>query len=459
MNLSNQRDTDNISNINSFSIPVLRNLTKIEHKHILSKIIPDFKKNLIDGRKEISNQNDPSFEKVQDYYNSFLQNDPNCLLGKIENALVDSIVFDAIDEVLIYKADLEAADFNTLKEHTYFNKKIYERQVKQTNERSADLELLTIRKVRDNSILILFSHGIYKTTVRSERKSILFSCIIDKDSSTLQIKYQSTLVKNFRSDYSKTLTQLIEQIVEVIETLLPNMLLFNEKKAQDYEKNIYEIFKDYSEESESIIKNIETNKNELLLLESIENFLSTELEINIEEMGFDARKDELIQSYIKRVLSIYYQNVATNINDNKTFQSYLYAFSFLSSESTRSSTSKGKNDAIYKDDIFWRLKDVIYTTKRIKSIAVFERFNKIDPSKVYTTEELQVLDTIVGKSKKEIDDINETNQLLIESTLNIDFKIDSVRGGLKLHYNNNTNTKFERGLKNDYVITKIVKYL
>ena len=457
-----QLNHNNITSANykSFPIPLLRNLQKNEHKHMLNKIVENFDADLIDGKKSISTKNDPSYEKVQDYYDGLLNNDPENILEKIENELVYSLAFDTIDEVIIYKINDNIRKIDSIMKDSYFNKKIYQQRIKKPDEASVKkLELITIRRLKTkntNCILFLFSHGIYKTLKRSDKKLILFSCIIDLNKNTLQIKYQSNNVKNLKNQYNVTLSDVFKEIREIIQYKVADIDIYDKREIRNYEKNIYLIFKDFSDDSEKVIKKIDTNKDETNLVTDIEDFMTNKLDINLLGLGYDARNDELINSYSRRILSIYYQNVAMKINDNKTFQSYLYAFTFLSSESTRSSTSKGNNEAIYKDDIFWRLKDLIHTTGRIKSLSVFDRFNKKNPEKVYTLEELNQLS---AASQSKAKDYSDHVKKLMEETLNIDYKVEAMHGGIKLHYNKNLNTNFERGIKNDYVIAKIVKYL
>lgn len=460
--------TQNTSSIfNTFSLPFLRNLQKVEHKYILNKIVPNFLDSDIDGHKDIASTDDPSFEKVKDYYDSFLPTQVNYneeVLNSIENDLLNFIAFDSIDEVLIFKIGIESPEFTydfykkKLVTDPYYNRKIYTHW-RTNNEDSSkrDLELLTIKPVTSlvnetKSFMLLFSNGFYET-LGSKKTTILFSCILDFENFNIQIKYQTKNIKNLKTTHRTLLSNVIDQIKTVVLNKFAELRIFDDKDTSNYEKNLYYLFRDLASESEEIIKQDKSNKDEAILKKEVEEFIHKTLNVNIQSSHVDAIKDERVNSYINRVLSIYYQNVASNINENKSFQSYIYGFTFQSSEATRSSTSKGQTEAIYKDDIYWRLKDLIHDTKKIKTISIFERFNKKTPSKIYTSKELAVL------SKTNESKISNTDQLLIDNTLNVDYKIESMHGGLKIHYKIKSSNKFERGIKNDYIIKKVIGYI
>lgn len=295
--------------------------------------------------------------------------------------------------------------------------------IRGVSEKNKDLSLIKCTQEGDE-INFIFQAG---TTLDDNNKETIFLiiCTLDLKNSFLQIKYK----KSHRNKSSFNNRRIFSEVIEYISTLeIVTVGKFNPSALKSI---IFNMFEDESNRADKIIKN--NIGSELVLQHEAEIALFLKETLNINEFNSDYYND-----YKSKMVSIFLHQNAILMKDADFGDRYLFAFSFYDGYSTRSSTRNNDKNHVYTGNLYWTLKDLIIKKRKMSSISMYYKFSPHDFTFIGG-------DNAIGVEVN----IKENSSLgLDEGCFEIDFL--------------NTNKKRRdslRGVKNDYVISEINRYV
>lgn len=328
----------------------------------------------------------------------------------LEESLFNHLVYDGPDHSYIRKLYKEKNDDvlkQYIKKHPAYNRKI-------NSSKPMKDDIISIR-ITGNKIGFLITHGTIRVK-DNKRVNLVSSCILDLKRNIIINKTTKRFLDKSDQNVGSILTKTANNIREIVDRNI-NIYVFN---ANFLQETIYKIFKDDSIKAEEEIKTeIENTIKEDELKNKIREFLTHELKLKSPE------------KHLEKTLSIYYQDFSELFQPTQFGSGFVFAFGFLDKQYTKSSTRdmKKKKDPIYKKDIYWTLKDYIYKLGSLDELAVHWRFNKNDYTENYD------LDTLMF----------------------VELNLKEFNRCLEIHYYNSDEIK--RGVKEEYVLRKIKKYL
>lgn len=336
---------------------------------------------------------------------------------KLEERLFNDLTNNIPDNYYIYdfshSKSYEEIVNELQKNTTFFNKPIYTFDI----ENKDSLQLVSIR-LKDNKITILLRYG-YTYGEESSTDSLIFfiPCVLDFQNNMLIIKFREI----HRKKSKKKVNQLLPQIISTIKKLNDDFV-FNGYGKKKIHSLLYKMFKNESVRAEEIMKKSSKIFTDDELNTYINNFLTKQLAIPKDADDFE--------SYTNRIKSIYYQNIASLLKEISFGNRYMFAFAFFDGLSTKSITRDAGRFNVYNKKLYWSLKDLIHTEKKITELSMYYKFNP-----------------------KNFDaEIEGDNFYFVEATYKESY------GSLLIDFYNN---KFDstRGIRNGYVISEIKKYL
>ncbi|MEK8198381.1 hypothetical protein [Lysinibacillus sp. FSL M8-0134] len=281
------------------------------------------------------------------------------------------------------------------------------------------LQIVSIRlKEKEKKIIILLRYG-YTYGEESNTNSLIFfiPCVLDFHNKMLIIKFREI----HRKKSKKKINKLLPQVINCIKNLNDDFT-FNGYGKKKIHSTLYEMFKVESARAEKLIKSSSDSHTDEELNNNINTFLTKQLSI--------PASSKEIESYTNRIKSIYYQNIASQLEEISFGNRYMFAFAFFDGLSTKSTTRDAGRFNVYNKKLYWTLKDLIHTEQKITELSMYYKFNP-----------------------KNFDaEIEGENFYFVEATLKESY------GSLMIDFYKN---KFDstRGIRNGYVISEIKKYL
>lgn len=424
----------------NFDLSLLNKFEGQKLNEFLEAFIPDYNQQLLDSRKS----GEVGKKVIRRVLNQFLQ--------ELDFEQPDNLnAFESIDRAFFFFLFYQDQD-------TYYHKKIKNRNLnidyvwssleednnwkkyldKHMVDFSANDEVVSIRKDYEN-LLILFNCGTYTTTKRKEEKPFLVSCRLNFKNNILSIGIKDSIFSKISDEdkdvYGRKRTELIAFVINKITSM--NLKLSFESYAEGaVEDALYQLFIDQSNQAEALIK--ESFENEDEDQRSVIQFKEIAEEFLREKFGLKRP-----QEFVQKALSMKYQDQATQMPISKFANNggYIFGFSFVEKQITRSDNKSDKKKPIYSSKLYWNLKDIIDEYPNISQLSMFWKFNKINS------------DTNIVDS--------DTNDLTF---VELDYKCSN--NDLVLHYYVKSNQlsifeadSLDRKRREDYALRQINKYL
>ncbi|MGX7328062.1 hypothetical protein [Enterococcus bulliens] len=400
----------------------------------LKPSIPEYNKKLIELKNEGKTGKEAVITVLNQYINSNSE-ESEFDLDSIEEAFFLFLFFQDQD-TYYHKKIIEIPNLSEIWEQlqsskfsSYLDKKLYDLDDSQG--------IVSIRK-EQNSLLCLFNIGICITPNTKEEKQFLVSCRINLDSKIISIGIKDSMFSKIR-DQDKTKFggkryDLIKSIFDQIDKMILGIEIKKFEEAQ-LESALYKLFKEQSEKAEDLIKRnveeVDSNISVEQLKEEAEEFLSK---------NFLLKEPE---KFVEKALSIKYQDQAsrmsieTFINDG----GYVFGFSFVEKQLTRSDNKNDKKTPIYESKLYWNLKEIIAEYSNLSKLSVFWKFNK-DNFDIRVSETLDEALTFV-----EVDYKIGNNELITH------YYVDSSSAAIEKE------NSFDRIRREDYALRQIIRYL
>lgn len=420
-----------ISLINKFQTKQLNDFLKEEIPNYNKKVFEEITKsafgrerinnvltgyiNELEASKELQNQN--KIDYIEDSFFKFLfYQDQDTYYNKRISESTDSI------EKIIKK----------IKKDKYFSKFLDKKLYRIKNNTG----LMTIRQEEDD-LLFLYNFGTQVTPIKEEEKQFLVSCRVNFKQKLLLIGLKDSMVSKINEDdkakFENKRTKLIKKVIKQIKVLGIEVENFSSERI---ESALYEMFVDESKKALEVIKNkLTSNDPDSKTIQDFKDLT--------EEFLVDQLKLINPQEFIDKAISLKYQDQAMEMDASEYVSQggFIFGFSFVEKDITRSENKNDKRQPIYKSELYWSIKDIIDKYPRLSNLSMFWKFNKKDFSKLVVDSNLDDLSSI------ELEYRSLNNELIlyyfVKSKNN---KIDNT-------------TSLNRKRREDYALRKINEYL
>lgn len=387
--------------------------------------------------REVQNAGKSGKEGIQEVLKDSLTSMTKENLDEIEDGLF-SFLFYQDQDTYYHKKIIKGNNFlqslSNIRGDTFFSRYMDRKLYNVPNE----FGLISIRQ-EGNDLLLLFNFGTYVTKVRNDEKQFLISCRLNIETDILSIGIKDSLFSNVRAEdklkFGGKRHSLVSTIVEEIEKLKLDINIINFQEG-NLETILYKMFLSESDKAISLIKDsLEQNDGEN---RSIDDFETMAAEFLAEQ--FVLKNPE---KFIDRALSLKYQDQAEQMPITSFVNSggYIFGFSFVEKQVTRSNNKSDKKKPIYQYKLYWSLKEIIDEYPNISQLAMYWKFNK-------------------NNFEKKVAESTEGELLFVE----LEYKI--WNNELIFHYFVNSENMVisklnsnERKLKEDYALRKIIQYL
>lgn len=424
----------------NFDLSLLNKFEGQKLNEFLGVFIPDYNQQILDSRKA----GGMGKQIIRRVLNQYIQ---EMDLEQQENLKT----LDSIDRAFFFFLFYQDQD-------TYYHKKIISRSLnidyiwssleedrnwksylnKNMVDFSTNDEVVSIRKDHED-LLILFNCGTYTTSQLKEEKPFFVSCRLNLRNKILSIGIKDSMFSKISDEdkdiFGRKRTELIAFVINKIINM--NLGLSFERYAEGaVEDALYQLFIDQSNQAETLIK--ESFENEDEDQRSVTQFKEIAEEFLREKFGLKRP-----QEFVQKALSMKYQDQATQMPISKFANNggYIFGFSFVEKQITRSDNKSDKKKPIYSSKLYWNLKDIIDEYPNISQLSMFWKFNKIN------------FDTNIVDS--------DTNDLTF---VELDYKCSN--NDLVLHYYVKSNQlsifeadSLDRKRREDYALRQINKYL
>ncbi len=422
--------------IMNFESSLLNKLTVTQTNTYFRDIIEEYDKKL---KEEINSGGNPREIVINKFLNSLDETNP-----KDEKKLID--IDDTIFSFLFFQdqdtyyhrrisGEVSADDIIAKLQLNDHCKKAINRKIFDVEN---DLGIVTIRKKSDD-VLILFNYGTYVTAKRMKEKQFLVSCRINCSKNIISIGFKDSAFSKIKEEHKKAFGIKRNKLIKDIITKITNLKLdINIKsfKEEVIESTLYKMFVSESEKAIDLIRTkVEDADKENRNIEQLkiiaEDFLKTQFLLKNPE------------GFVEKALDLKYQDFAEQMEISNFINNggYIFGFSFVEKQVTRSDNKSDKREPIYKYKLFWNLKDIIDEYLNLSQLSMYWKFNKYDSDKTIGESDDEHL-TFVEVDYKSINDelvlhyfVNSDNQVL--STDNAD---DAKR-------------------REDYALQQIIRYL
>lgn len=320
---------------------------------------------------------DNNWEKISSILNELKDN------GKLndtslQETLYNEIVHTLPDDIYIYPFKLDeniSAEviYRSFSQHQRFNLSILHPVAEKSN-----LTIQTIRKENDK-LIILFRLG-YGLDKENQKTIFFIPCIIDFNNKMFIIKVKYSVRK-------KTIYKPLE-VVNIILNYMKDWqdnLLISTLLTSEIQSIFFEMFKKESSRAEKIIKEHDSLEPPEDLNNDIIEFLANSLNINqptnyqdYEDMEeFEDEKADFITN-LNKIKSIYYHDKAKKMSSLSFGNRYMFAFTFFDGISSKSATRNSDKQHVYTGNLYWTLKDLIFTEEKISELSMYYKFDPND---------------------------------------------------------------------------------
>lgn len=416
-----------------FDLSLLNKFNGSKLSDLLEPYIEDYANKLLEAR----NAGKPGREGIQKVLKGNLASLPPESLDEIEDAIF-SFLFYQDQDTYYHKKIIKGKNFTQslkkMKEDVIYSEYMDRKLYNVPNE----LGLISIRQ-EGNDLLLLFNFGTYVTKLRYEEKQFLVSCRLNLEMNILSIGIKDNLFSNIRAEdkikFGGKRYSLVSKVIEEVKRLQLDIDIINFQEGT-LESTLYKMFVSESNKATDLIKNsLEETDQENRTIEEFERIAA--------EFLADKFVLKNPEKFIGRALSLKYQDQAEQIPITTFIDSggYIFGFTFIEKQVTRSNNKSDKKKPIYHYKLYWSLKDIIDEYPSISQLAMYWRFNK-------------------HNLKKKVKDSKEDELLFVE----VEYKV--WNNELSLHYfvssDNLVISKLksdERKLREDYALRQIIQYL
>lgn len=328
--------------------------------------------------------------------------------NELEAKIFHHLVFNSPDYSFVRHINKKENSNSQIKamfqESIAFNRKV--------NKPISSRENLISIRIEGNKIIFLFR---FDTVEINEEKqaTVLVPCILDLDRNIFLVRIKNRYLRRSKEKPNSVIgktTGEVKKIGNEIVDIVP-------VNAENIQEGLYNLFDDDSYEAEKGIK------------ETIEDEKQQQLEKNIKDFITENLDAEFQEQYLERILSIYYQEIASSFSASKFGNRYVFALGFLDKQDIQSSARNINRHPIYSKEIYWNLKDIIHKHKSLEDLSIFWQFN---PS------------NFGSRPTDEQKDFVEVNLKVINKSL-------------RIHYYDTSEEK--RGFKEEYVLRQLERYL
>lgn len=360
----------------NFELSLINKFDSKNLNALLVEEIPDYNKKLLET-KQIGKFGKESIQKVLNDHIKELITDAagTGKIDNIENALFLYLFYQDQDTYYHKKIVGRSLDVSAhwksleLKDDysAFLNKKLYNSKNK--------TGIVSIRSDQNN-LLILFNFGQYTTSRRKEKKQFLVSCRLNFDTKILSVGIKDSMFSKISDDdkekFGKTRFELVQTILNEIYSM--ELGLRFEKYGEGLvEGALYKLFIDQSKKAENLIKqSFEEEDEEQRSVEEFKTMAKKFLEEN-----FVLKQPE---KFVEKALSMKYQDQASQMPTSSFINDggYIFGFSFVEKQITRSDNKSEKKKPIYESKLYWNLKDLIDEYPNLSQLSIFWKFNKYD---------------------------------------------------------------------------------
>lgn len=171
-------------------------------------------------------------------------------------------------------------------------------------------------------------------------------------------------------------------------------------------KAIYMMFKELSNEAESILKSKVNKETE----DKIIAFINS---ISLKEVK---------QEYIEQVKAVIYQDISSNMKEEIFRKGWVFRFHFREGDHTRATSKQDKRQPVYSSKTFWQLKELIHSEEEMYEAGFHWNLNETPGDEKF-----------------------------------VDVRVEQKNGTMILHYY--YQMRVDRKEKEDFVIRKIASYI
>ncbi len=363
-----------MTDMHKYKIALLRNFEVQYLKPLLARYIEDFNKKFdqAPGSNGWSKLNSLLEEIITKKTKSY---------EEIDKQFFEKLVFETPDHIYIrpLESDIDADEFEErYSDHTAMNRKLF-------SGISSNDKLITIRKY-DNKIVLLYQFGTHKISEETIL-TLICPCVIDFNKERIIIRTKAHYVKKSRVK----LGDIIDTIKDHINNKLDFEVSVGEYNPSMLHQTLFEMFKIESEKAEIVIKEHMNETNESELIHKINDFLKTDLRLHEPD------------KYIDRVKYAYYQDLSSSLKSSDFRNGYIFAFTFLDRQLTKSVTRNVLRDPIYNKKVYWNLKDLIYDYGELIEISLHWRFNKDDFEQIPEGDDFSFVEVSFRETNKSLE--------------------------------------------------------
>lgn len=363
-----------MTNRQNYKVALLRNFEVQYLKPLIAEYIDDFNK------KFEQVQGNSGWSKLSSLIEEIMSGKPE-EYKEIDDQFFEKLVFETPDHVYIrpLESDIDAEEFEErYSDHIAMNRKLL------TNIDPED-KLITIRK-HNNKIILLYQFGTHRISEETSL-TLVCPCIIDFDKERIIIRTKAHYVKKS----SVKLNHILDTIKDHINKSLDFEVSVGEYNPATLHQNLFEMFKTESEKAEIVIKQHMKKDTEPDLIKKISDFLTDDLQLHEPD------------NYIDRVKYAYYQDLSSSLKSSDFKNGYIFAFTFLDRQLTRSITRNVQRDPIYNKKVYWNLKDLIYDYGELIEISLYWRFDKDDFSKEPVEDNFTFVEVSLRETNKSLE--------------------------------------------------------
>ncbi|MFJ3386876.1 hypothetical protein [Lysinibacillus sp. Ag94] len=332
---------------------------------------------------------------------------------KLDKTLFNELTWVLPDNHFIYFFETDD-NINRIKNVIDDKTNALDRPIHYSSTEYEELQLVSIRQ-EDDSLVLLFRYGF--TRNEETKKTIFFiACEYNFSRKTFIIKMRDTL----RSNAGKNRRSLISEIFGYVKELTPTVT-YKRKAKKEIKNQIYQLFL------------TETKKAEEIIQDSLP-IPETTLDIDIQAFILDIlnlKSEDDLESNLKIVKYMYFQNVAQNLNSKTFTDRYIFAFSFHDGNTTRSVTRDAKRQHIYGKKLYWNLKSLVTEDTKVDEISMYFRINKQ----------------------------NYKLKPLSNNFIGLEVTIREFQGSYMVDYYNNIRRDSERRMKSEFLLHELEQYL
>lgn len=313
---------------------------------------------------------------------------------------------------------------------SYLNRKLYD----VINQRG----IVSIRSDEED-LVILFNFGTYVTARKKDEKQFLVSCRLNFKLEMISIGIKdscfSKISEEDKDSFGRKRYDLVENILDTIQRMDLG-LGFESFGEENVEQSIYKLFKEQSCKANDLIKeSFEEEDTEKRSVDEFKQMAETFLREN-----FVLKQPDL---FVEKALSLKYQDQAAQMPLEKFANNggYIFGFSFVEKQITRSDNKSDKKRPIYESKLYWSLKDIIDEYPNLSQLSMYWKFNQSDFEKA-----------ISDSTPEEL------------SFIELDYR--SYNNELVLYYYAKSNqvsifekSSLDRKRREDYALQRIIKYL